>query len=114
MAVPPAGGEMQQNCRRAVAIGGFRLAPLGHHPAGRPRRRSHEVIRMKRSSLGVVVALAVTLLPAVVHAQPKVSGTIVAVASDGQSFALEELGVEGKPVRRTVALGAGAGLLEVS
>ena len=70
--------------------------------------------RMKRSSLGMVVALAVTLLPAVVHAQPKVSGTIVAVASDGQSFALEELGVEGKPVRRTVALGAGAGLLEVS
>ena len=69
---------------------------------------------MKRSSLGVLVALVVTILPAMLHAQAKVSGTVVAIAEDGRSFALEELGVEGRAVRRTIALGAGARVVEVS
>jgi hypothetical protein len=70
---------------------------------------------MKRSLLAVATALAVvTVFPAVVYAQSKVSGTVVAVAPDGHSFAIEELGLAGRSVRRTIALRDGARIVEVS
>ena len=69
--------------------------------------------RRRWIAVGLAATLGAMSVPAPLRAQTRHSGTIVAVTPESRTIALEELGVEGKPMRRTIALAPDARVVRV-